>query len=68
MDTLFPNPLRGPKKVDRLTMDGKLVRTYDTLQKCAHDLGVKAPCISAICSGLPGHHTAKGFTFRYHED
>ena len=67
MDTLFPNPVRGPKKVDRLTLDGKLVRTYDTIQECADDLGVKAPCISAICRKLPSHHTVKGFTFRYHE-
>ena len=67
IDTLFPNPLRGPKKVDRLTLDGKLVKTYNSMQECADELGVKAPCISAVCRKLPSHHTVKGFTFRYHE-
>lgn len=50
--------------VNQFAMDGiTLIATYNTIKDAAISVGVKAPCISAVCRGIK--KTCKGYIFRY---
>jgi len=67
MPEVFPNSLSAPKKVAQCTTDGRLICIHNSISDAAKALNTKNPCISAICRGVPGKHTCKGFTFKFVE-
>ena len=67
MSEVFPISHCAPKKVAQCTTDGQVVCVHNSISDAARALNAKQPCISAICRGVPGKHTCKGFTFKFIE-
>lgn len=50
--------------VNQFSLDGiTLIATYNTIKDAAIAMGVKSPCISAVCRGI--RKTCKGYIFKY---
>ena len=58
----------GYRRVNQYTLDGELVKTYNTITEATKALGVTNGVISNICRKRKGHKTIKGFIFRYEGD
>lgn len=41
----------GPKRICRYTLDGQLIKIYDSIEMAAKDVGVKSPCIRGVLAG-----------------
>jgi len=56
------------RKVNQLTLDGKLIKTWDGIAQAADTLGIKRPGITSVCSDKPQYaycKTYKGYKWEY---
>lgn len=53
------------RKIDQYDLDGNFIKTYDSGQKAANDLGCWPCSIAKVCKGR--QETAGGFKWKYHE-
>jgi hypothetical protein len=54
------------KRVDKLTMDGKFIKTYDSIKSAEEDTGVSNKHISTVCRGK--RKSTGGFKWRYTDE
>lgn len=53
------------KVVEQRSLDGELVKTYESVAAAAKAIGLKAQTISACCNKRKKHKTAGGFKWNY---
>lgn len=54
------------RRVGQYTLDGSLIKIWDSVQQAAFSFGVKTTsCITRVCKHLPGRNTYKGFRWEY---
>ena len=54
--------------VDQLTMDGKFIRRWDSINEAAKALNTNTGAISFVCKGIRGRVSAGGYRWRYAEE
>jgi hypothetical protein len=53
------------KRVNQMSIDGKLIATFPTAREAAKQLSIKAPSISACALGYKGCKTAGGYRWEF---
>lgn len=53
------------KKVSQYTLDGELIKVWDSLMECSRN-GFQLGCVSGCCRGIRKTH--KGFIWKYYEE
>ena len=63
LDIAFPDSITAKKAIGQFNADGKLIRTYESIEEASRILGVSAPGIGNTCRGI--QHTCHGFRFKF---
>lgn len=56
--------MRKLRPVDKYTLDGQFIRSFDTMAEAARDVGGTKSNIAAVCQG--NKRMCKGFRYAYH--